>query len=126
MAEPNISRKILEKIIEKLGGLNAAASKLGIPTSVLAQYMDGRIAIPDQLLMRMVEVLSPPHEPMNEEQADFALKLAMIESEANLVAYDVPFGVARNRILHISTTARLLKARFDVASTTITPKTPRR
>ena len=126
MAESNISRKILEKIVEKLGGLNTATSTLGIPTSVLAQYMDGRIAIPDQLLLQMVEVLSPPPEPVNEEQEDFALKLAMIENEANLVADDLPFGVARNRVLHISTTARLLKARFDVASTTITPKPPMR
>ena len=59
---------------------------------------------------------------MNDEQEDFAAKLALIEHEANLAAQDLPPSVVRDRIQHIAVVAQLLKARLDVASGLILPR----
>jgi hypothetical protein len=59
---------------------------------------------------------------MNDEQDDFAAKLALIEREANLAAQDLPPSVVRDRIQHIAVVAQLLKARLGVASGLILPK----
>jgi hypothetical protein len=61
---------------------------------------------------------------MNEEQEDFAAKLILIEREANLVLEDLHPGVMRERVQHIATVARLLRARLNVASSLIIPAQP--
>jgi hypothetical protein len=61
---------------------------------------------------------------MNEEQEDFAAKLVLIEREAKFVLEDLPPGVSRDRVQHIATVARLLRARLDVASSLILPAQP--
>ena len=43
-----------------------------------------------------------------------------------LIADDVPIGITRNRVLHIATTARLLRMRFDVATNLIEPRRGKR
>lgn len=58
---------------------------------------------------------------MNEEQEDFADKLALIEREATLAAENLPPSTVRDRIQHIAVVAQLLKARLDVASDVILP-----
>ena len=63
---------------------------------------------------------------MNDEQEDFAVKLTLIEQQANLVLDDLPPGTMRDRVQHIATTARLLRARLNVASTLILPAQPRK
>jgi hypothetical protein len=63
---------------------------------------------------------------VNEEQEDFILKLLIIEHEANLILEDLPPGLMRNRVQHIATTAKLLKARLDVAAPLITRPQPAR
>lgn len=61
---------------------------------------------------------------MNEEQEDFAAKLILIEREATFVLEDLPPGVSRDRVQHIATVARLLRARLNVASSVILPGMP--
>ena len=63
---------------------------------------------------------------MNDEQEDFAAKLTLIEFEAKLLLEDLEPGVARDRVQHIATVARLLRLRLDVASTVILPASPPR
>jgi hypothetical protein len=67
-------------------------------------------------------VFGVPLSELNSEQEDFAVRLRGIENEANLIADDVPIGITRNRVLHIATTARLLRLRFDVATNLIEPR----
>ena len=50
---------------------------------------------------------------MNEEQQDFAAKLALMEREAQLVLEDLPPGVMRDRLKHIMTIAALLRERIE-------------
>jgi hypothetical protein len=57
----------------------------------------------------------------NEEQQDFAAKLALIEREATLAAESLPPSTVRDRIQHIAVVAQLLKARLDVTSVTVRP-----
>ena len=63
---------------------------------------------------------------MNEEQEDFAAKLVLIEREASLVLEDLTPGVLRDRVQHIITVAKLLRARLEVASSVIVPPQPPR
>lgn len=58
---------------------------------------------------------------MNQEQEDFAAKLLLLEREADLVLNELPGGLARDRLLHVVTIARLLRARLGVASGVILP-----
>ena len=57
---------------------------------------------------------APVRGNANEEQQDFAAKLALIESEAYLAAESLPPSTVRDRIQHIAVVAQLLKARLDV------------
>jgi len=59
---------------------------------------------------------------MNEEQEDFAAKLALIEREATVAADGLPPSTVRDRIQHIAVVAQLLKARLDIASDVILPE----
>jgi hypothetical protein len=52
---------------------------------------------------------------MNDEQEDFAAKLALIEREAALAVEDLPPSTVRDRVQHIVVVAQLLKARLAVA-----------
>jgi hypothetical protein len=63
---------------------------------------------------------------MNREQEDFAAKLILIEWEANAVLEDLPPCTVRDRVQHIATVARLLRLRFDAASSAIPPAPARK
>lgn len=56
-----------------------------------------------------------------DERDDFAGKLLLIEKQALLCAQDLPAGIFRSRIEEIATTAKLLRARLDVAPDAILP-----
>jgi hypothetical protein len=58
---------------------------------------------------------------VDDEREDFAGKLLLIEKQATLCAQDLPPGALRSRIEEIATTAKLLRARLDVASPAILP-----
>lgn len=58
---------------------------------------------------------------MDNEREDFAGKLLLIEKQAALCAQDLPPGLFRSRIEEIATTAKLLRARLDVAAGAILP-----
>lgn len=60
---------------------------------------------------------------MNEEQADFAAKLLLIQTEAKLVLRDLPPGAARDRLQHIATVAEILRARIGggITDTRVSP-----
>jgi hypothetical protein len=56
---------------------------------------------------------------MNQEQEDFAAKLILIEQDARLVLEDLRSNAARARVEQLLTTAQLLRARLNVASSVI-------
>lgn len=60
---------------------------------------------------------------MNEEQEDFALKLLVVEQEAQRLAEDLPPGTMRSRAEHIVCTVSLLKARLGIFAPVIIPPT---
>jgi hypothetical protein len=51
---------------------------------------------------------------MNEEREDFAAKLLLIESEAELLLRELPPGVPRDRLQRVAITAKLLRERLGV------------
>lgn len=124
MPEPKtLGQQVLVKLVARLGGAEAASRRLGVSDGLLTRFIDGSAAAPDSLVLEAVDVVfGVPLSELNSEQEDFAVRLRGIENEANLIADDVPIGIMRNRVLHIATTARLLRLRFDVATNLIEPR----
>ncbi len=124
MPEPKtLGQQVLVKLVARLGGAEAASRRLGVSDSLLTRFIEGSVAAPDALVLQAVDaVFGVPLSELNSEQEDFAVRLRGIENEANLIADDVPMGITRNRVLHIATTARLLRLRFDVATNLIEPR----
>jgi transcriptional regulator with XRE-family HTH domain len=124
MAEPKtLGQQVLVKLVARLGGAEAASRRLGVSDSLLTRFIEGSVAAPDALVLQAIDVVfGVPLSELNSEQEDFAFRLRGIENEANLIADDVPMGITRNRVLHIATTARLLRLRFDVATNLIEPR----
>ncbi len=124
MPEPKtLGQQVLVKLVARLGGAEAASRRLGVSDSLLTRFIEGSVAAPDAVVLQAVDVVfGVPLSELNSEQEDFAVRLRGIENEANLIADDVPMGITRNLVLHIATTARLLRLRFDVATILIEPR----
>ena len=126
-APKTLGQQVLVKLVARLGGAEAAAHRLGVSDSLLTRFIEGSVPAPDALVLQAVDVVfGVPLSELNSEQEDFAERLRGIENEANLIADDVPMGITRNRVLHIATTARLLRMRFDVATNLIEPRRGKR
>jgi hypothetical protein len=52
-----IGQAVLQKVVEKLGGLYAAAVQLGVSPRVISHYLDGTTRVPDALLLRAVDIV---------------------------------------------------------------------
>lgn len=104
MPEPKtLGQQVLVKLVARLGGAEAASRRLGVSDSMLTRFIEGSVAAPDSLVLQAVDVVfGVPLSELNSEQEDFAERL--------------------RGILHIATTARLLRLRFDVATNLIEPR----
>jgi hypothetical protein len=54
-----------------------------------------------------------------DEKTDFVDKLQQIEDQANALHVDVPLGLARARLQHITVLARALRSRLEFGLVTI-------
>ena len=61
---------------------------------------------------------------MLDEKADFTTKLKQIEEHANLAHAELPQGLTRNRLQHISVLAKYLRARLESASSSLLGASP--
>ena len=84
--------------------------------ATVARLLRLRLDVASGLILPALVTHSLLQRAMNQEQGDFAAKHLLIEREAVLVLEDLPPGVTRDRLQHIVTVARLLRARLDVDS----------
>lgn len=56
----DVAQRALARAIEKAGGAEALAARLNIAPGVLRMYLMGSERVPDQLFLRIVDVLQPP------------------------------------------------------------------
>jgi len=61
---------------------------------------------------------------MLDEKADFTTKLTQIEEHANLAHAEQPPGLTRSRLQHISVLAKYLRARLELASSSLFGASP--
>jgi AcrR family transcriptional regulator len=54
-----VGRKALVQAAEQLGGMDALARRLGLSTGALRVYFMGSEPVPQQLFLRIVDVLQP-------------------------------------------------------------------
>jgi hypothetical protein len=50
--------QVLARVVEKLGGVEKAAVRLGISATLLDRILRGTIPLPDQLLLKAVDLLN--------------------------------------------------------------------
>ena len=56
----DVARKVLVQAAERLGGMEALATRLGITAGALRLYLMGSEPVPQKLFLRVVDVLQPP------------------------------------------------------------------
>jgi hypothetical protein len=73
MAIGSIGQRILVKVVNKLGGLEKASLELDIPSRILMRFIEGKVSVPDAILLRAMDhVLDetsarvPPATPFSE------------------------------------------------------------
>jgi DNA-binding transcriptional regulator YdaS (Cro superfamily) len=66
MAGITIGQQVLEKVVQRLGGPQQAAARLGISPSLLDRFLEGTMAVPDAVLLKAVDLTldSTPQEPV--------------------------------------------------------------
>lgn len=57
MGETSPGRRVLVKIIARLGGAEAASERLQIAPSLLGRFLTGALDVPDAVLLRAVDCL---------------------------------------------------------------------
>jgi hypothetical protein len=67
-----IGQKVIAKLVEQLGGVERASAELGITSSLLRLLAEGKVPVPDTLLLKAVSALektpdlstkTPPQDP---------------------------------------------------------------
>ena len=57
METTKVTRQLLARAAVRLGGVEALASQLQISQRVLTLYIEGHEAVPDSLLLRVIDVI---------------------------------------------------------------------
>ena len=59
-------RQVLARVVEKLGSADHAAARLGVSATLLQRFLSGTIPLPDQLLLKAMDLIVdgvPPETP---------------------------------------------------------------
>ena len=56
----DVARRALAQAVERAGGMDALAVKIGMTAGALRHYLNGTEPLPDTLFLRIVDVLQPP------------------------------------------------------------------
>jgi hypothetical protein len=53
----NQGQQVLARVVEKLGSVEHAAARLGVSATLLQRLLSGTIALPDQLLLKAMDLV---------------------------------------------------------------------
>ena len=65
----SLAQRLIVKVVNKLGGIEMAATRLEVSPSLLMRFVEGTMNVPDAVLLRVVDYLldelpeapKPPH-----------------------------------------------------------------
>ena len=60
----DVGQQVLAKAVEKLGGPDLAAARLGISATLIRRFLDGDLLLPDQILLKAVDLVFGAVEPV--------------------------------------------------------------
>lgn len=63
MVPREAARLLLERAAEKCGGVDGLSERLGIHARVLRMCIEGREAVPDQLYLKVVDIVMEESQP---------------------------------------------------------------
>lgn len=66
----SLAQRLIVKVVNKLGGIDMAATRLEVSPSLLMRFVEGTMNVPDAVLLRVVDYLldelpqtpKPPHD----------------------------------------------------------------
>ena len=58
LASLDLGRRIVEKVVVRLGGCDEAATRLNVSATLLKRCVDGWLVVPDSLLLRAMDLLT--------------------------------------------------------------------
>jgi hypothetical protein len=62
MGEPNAGQEVMQRLVRKLDGAQAAAARLGISPTLVQRFAEGLIKVPDAVLLKALDLLSEPKD----------------------------------------------------------------
>ena len=57
MRSETVAREVLARAAVKVGGVGKLGSQLNLSSRVLSEYVNGRLAVPDALFLRVLDVV---------------------------------------------------------------------
>jgi hypothetical protein len=58
----SLGQQLLERLVEKLGGPDQAAARLGITDTLMRHLLSGALPVTDSILLKAVDALDAPPE----------------------------------------------------------------
>jgi hypothetical protein len=52
-----VRQAVLQKVVDKIGGVLPAAVQLDVEPSLLSRFLDGAVQVPDAVLLRAVDIV---------------------------------------------------------------------
>jgi hypothetical protein len=62
MGAPNAGREIIVRLVRKLGSVELAAARLGIRPGLVQRFTDGLVKVPDDVLLKALDLMSESAE----------------------------------------------------------------
>ncbi len=62
MGTPNAGREVMVRLVRKLGSVELAASRLGIRPGLVQRFIDGLVKVPDNILLKALDLMSESPE----------------------------------------------------------------
>lgn len=72
MGERSVGQEIIARLVNKLGGIDKAARRLGIRAGLVQRFLDGSVQVPDQVLLKALDFVN---------EADDAAPVVLPESK---------------------------------------------
>jgi hypothetical protein len=62
MGAPDAGREIMVRLVRKLGSVELAAARLGIRPGLVQRFADGLVKVPDNILLKALDLMSESAE----------------------------------------------------------------
>lgn len=62
MGERSVGQEMIARLVDKLGGVEKAARRLGIRPGLVQRFLDGSVQVPDQVMLKAIDVVNEAND----------------------------------------------------------------